>query len=199
MSPETAGTFFALLTLAGNAAVVGVVLVAVAARRSPAARTALDRLRRELAPWAVPFAFLIAAGAMAGSLYYSEHVGFEPCTLCWYQRTAIYPVVLILGVAWWRRDGVAPLRYAMPLTVIAGLISGYHYLIQQFPSLEAGFCSADVPCSAPYLDEFGFVSLAYMGASTAALIVAVLVVGKQPPGGTIVAKSPSRPDEALRP
>ena len=176
MSVETANSFFSLLTLAGNAAVVAVLVLFVASRRSQAAADLLARLRAELAPWALPLAFLVAAGAMAGSLYYSEHVGWEPCTLCWDQRIAIYPVVLILGVAWWRRDGTAPLRYGLPLTVIAGLISSYHYLIQRFPSLEAGACSTTVPCSTPFIEEFGFVSMAYMGIGAAALIVTLLLL-----------------------
>ena len=188
MSVETANSFFSLLTLAGNAAVAGVVVLVVMARRSPRAAEWLAMLRREVAPWAVPLAFGLAAGALIGSLYYSEHVGWEPCTLCWYQRIAIYPVALILGVAWWRRDRIAPIRYAVPLTVIAGLISGYHYLIQRFPSLEGGTCSTTVPCSTPYIEEFGFVTMPYMGIGTAALIVTVLLLGNLP-----LARSPESP------
>ena len=83
---------------------------------------------------------------------------------------------------------MAPIRYALPLTVIAGLVSGYHYLIQRFPSLEGGTCSAGVPCSTPYIEEFGFVTMAYMGLGAAALIATLLLLGNPPPS-----TSPERP------
>jgi disulfide bond formation protein DsbB len=47
-------------------------------------------------------AWLVAATATAGSLSFSEVAGFPPCDLCWYQRIAMYPLVVVLGVAAWR-------------------------------------------------------------------------------------------------
>ena len=44
-------------------------------------------------------AFLMTFGATIISLIYSEIIGYEACVLCWYQRTLIYPQVIILGVA----------------------------------------------------------------------------------------------------
>ena len=32
--------------------------------------------------------------ATLGSLYFSVVRGFEPCTLCWYQRILMYPIIL---------------------------------------------------------------------------------------------------------
>ena len=62
-------------------------------------------------------AWIPALLAMIGSLYYSEIVHYQPCTLCWYQRIAMYPLVLILGIAAWRRDlGVR--IYAIPLAAV---------------------------------------------------------------------------------
>ena len=49
-------------------------------------------------------AFAVASTAMLGSLYLSEIADFIPCTLCWYQRIAMYPLVPLLGIAAWRRD-----------------------------------------------------------------------------------------------
>jgi hypothetical protein len=44
----------------------------------------------------------IAALATAGSLWFSEGAGFPPCELCWYQRIAMYPLVVVLGMAAFR-------------------------------------------------------------------------------------------------
>src|SRR3989344_1348345 len=48
--------------------------------------------------------FIVAAVATLGSLFYSEIAGYEPCKLCWYQRILMYPLVLVLGIAWQRKD-----------------------------------------------------------------------------------------------
>ncbi|MDH2328083.1 disulfide bond formation protein B [Cereibacter sp. SYSU M97828] len=74
---------------------------------------------------AVQFAaFLLALATTLGALFIGEVMGQMPCTLCWYQRIAMFPLVPILGVAIWR--GESGKAYALPL-VLAGLaIAGWH-------------------------------------------------------------------------
>jgi disulfide bond formation protein DsbB len=163
---ETASTFFALLSLLANAGVV-LWVVAVAGRRRTATLRAV--LHATVSPIAVPLALVVAATAMGGSLYYSESVGLIPCELCWYQRIAMYPLVALFGVALWRRDSTV-WRFASPLVGVGFLIASYHYLIQRFPSLEAGACSVTVPCSSAYFFRFGFISIPYMAMSAFAAI-----------------------------
>lgn len=51
-------------------------------------------------------AFLIALAATLGALFIGEVLGQMPCTLCWYQRIAMFPLVPILGLSLWRgQDG----------------------------------------------------------------------------------------------
>ena len=87
------------------------------------------------------FGLIVSAVATAGSLFYSNVMGFNPCTLCWWQRIFMYPQVLLFGIALWKKD-VKIVRYALWLSVIGGLIAGYHY------SLQIGFLSSNLPCSA---------------------------------------------------
>jgi disulfide bond formation protein DsbB len=117
----------------------------------------------------------VAAAATLGSLYYSEIAHYVPCDYCWYQRIAMYPLALILGIAAFRDDRSIT-RYAVPLAAAGGLISGYHYLIQQFPDLSTGSCSAAAPCTATWVWEFGFVSIPFMALSCFAAIVALLSI-----------------------
>ena len=86
-------------------------------------------------------AFLIALGATFGALFIGEVLGQMPCTLCWYQRIAMFPLVPILGLSLWRGDGSAWL-YALPL-VLAGLaLAAWH------SGLYAGILPAPiVPCT----------------------------------------------------
>jgi Disulfide bond formation protein DsbB len=179
---STVELFYALLALVANALVIGLVALAVSARRSPAARASLDGLRSSLGSAALLAAFVVAALATIGSLYFSEVAHFEPCRLCWYQRIAMYPLVVILGISAWRRDpGVR--RYAAPVAVIGALIATYHYALEWLPWLDSGACSASTPCTIIWFREFGFVSLPYLALSAFLLIVALLwLVGEAGPG-----------------
>ena len=77
-------------------------------------------------------AFAAAFLAMAGSLYFSEIKGYEPCVLCWYQRIVMYPFTVILALAIWKKDYHIAF-YTMILSAIGVCISTYHVLIQKVP------------------------------------------------------------------
>jgi hypothetical protein len=172
MSQAAAERFFSLLALlAGSGAIALVVL-----RFVPSARTSIASLRGG-AVWA---AFAVTATAMFGSLTFSEHFDLIPCRLCWFQRIPMFALVVVTLVGALRRD--AGVRwYAVPLAAIGFVISGYHYLLEWYPSLEGGSCSATVPCSAPYFREFGFVTLAFMALCGFAAVLALLLAVPRPP------------------
>ncbi|MGA0542684.1 disulfide bond formation protein B [Neotabrizicola sp. VNH66] len=67
---------------------------------------------------ALTVAFLIALTATLGALFIGEVLGMMPCTLCWYQRIAMFPLVVILGVALWRED--SPVRPTVLILSAAG-------------------------------------------------------------------------------
>jgi disulfide bond formation protein DsbB len=118
------------------------------------------RVPRWAQGFALPLAATIALVTTLGSLYYSEVAGYPPCTLCWYQRIAIYPQVIVLGVAAWRRD-TQVWRTAVPLAAIGALISIWHIVIEQVPSL-AGPCDPANPCTITWVEEFGFLTVPTM-------------------------------------
>lgn len=156
---------FAMLALLANAAVIVFTFVAIAARFSEGAEALRDSIWDRLGPVALPLAALIGLTAMTGSLYYSEVKHYAPCVLCWYQRIAMYPLPVILGLAAWKGDLRIRL-YVIPLAAIGAAISVYHYQLEWFPDQTSIACSATgVPCNAPYFREFGFISLAYMALS----------------------------------
>src|SRR3990167_8456028 len=68
--------------------------------------------------------FLVSLTAVAGSLFYSEIMGFEACILCWWQRVLIYPTVFIFAVALWRKERLAYYYVVLPV-VLAGIIAVY--------------------------------------------------------------------------
>ena len=119
---------------------------------------------------ALPTATAIAAVATGGSLLLSEVAGYAPCTLCWYQRIAMYPLVVILGVAAARGDREV-WRVAVPLSVIGSVIAIWHIAIERNPAL-GGACDPAAPCSIIWVREFGFLTL-----PTMALIGFVAIAG----------------------
>lgn len=80
-------------------------------------------------------AWLIAVVATGGSLYYQYGMGLYPCELCWFQRIAMYPLVVILGhaVITRRRDvqGVV-----LALAIPGWIVSAYHSSLQTMPALS---------------------------------------------------------------
>ncbi len=185
MTVATWTTFFVLLAIGANAALMAGAGLRLLAGRSPGAARLWEALRAEVAPVALSLAAVVAAVATVGSLYYSEVANFEPCRLCWYQRIAMYPLPVILGVAAWRRDPAVH-WYALPLAAIGAAIAAYHYLIQRFPDLDAGACSVGVSCAAAWVERFGFVTIPYMALSAFLLIAALLAVAltRSDPAGT---------------
>lgn len=173
MSIQTMRLLFALLALAANAAFLILLVLGIGGRLSPTVASARDTVLESLRGLELWSAFVVALTATLGSLYLSEIADFVPCTLCWYQRIAMYPLVPLLGIAAWRKDHSIDL-YAAVLAVAGALIAAYHYLIQSFPSLDSGSCNPLVPCTAAYIRQFDFITIPYMALSAFLLILALL-------------------------
>ena len=120
----------------------------------------------------------ITTGAMVGSLYFSEQVGYAPCKLCWYQRIAMYSIAIITFVAALRRDkNIA--TYSMVLACLGLVVSVYHYALEWFPQLESNVCSLDVPCTTVWFRELGFVTLCFMAGSAFIAVITISLALKR--------------------
>ncbi|HKA03966.1 MAG TPA: disulfide bond formation protein B, partial [Acidimicrobiales bacterium] len=148
MSTETAEVFFSLLAIVAAAGTVGLLLARLLAPRSARAEAVVAGFSGP----ALVIAAAVAATCMAGSLYFSEVADFVPCTLCWYQRIAMYPLVVILAVAAVRRDRDV-WHYVVPLAGIGAAISTYHYVVEWFPEADSGVCKSTIPCTFVWFRE----------------------------------------------
>jgi len=177
----------ALLALFAAGGTLVLLVARLAAGRSTSAANFVTAFR----PVALPLAFMVAGFAMFGSLWFSEAANYNPCKLCWYQRTMMYPLAVVLGVAlvlrWWtaRRadgDGVAGgagvfasqreiTPYAVALAGLGSVVSTYHYLLEWNPTWESNVCSLDVPCTTIWFREFGFVTLCFMAGSAFIFVI----------------------------
>ena len=117
---------------------------------------------------------MITTGAMVGSLYFSESVGYAPCKLCWYQRIFMYSIAIISFVAAIRKDNNIA-RYTVVLAPIGLLVATYHYVLEWFPTLESNVCSLDVPCTSIWFRELGFVTLCFMAGCAFITVIAISI------------------------
>lgn len=177
MNVNTVSTFFATGAVLITAGLVVVIALRLLAPVWSPARTAFDRLAGSVRGYGLWFAWFMAVVAMLGSLYYSQIAHFTPCEYCWYQRIAMYPLAIILGIAAFRNDQ-AIRRYAYPLAVGGALISSYHYLIQQMPNLSVGVCNTTTPCTAALVWKYDFVSIPYMALVSFATIITMLMLDR---------------------
>ncbi len=155
--------FIGILTLAGMASIVLLMILPIIKDTSTNIRALYDFIERN----SLLLAGIFATFAVIGSLVYSEYFLFTPCQLCWYQRIFIYPQVILLWIGYIRNDRNVAL-YSMILAGIGSIISLYHYIVQISGSSAFG-CSADisgVSCSGRYAEIFGFISIPLMGIVT---------------------------------
>lgn len=127
----------------------------------------------------IKFAFFFALIAMGSSLFYSDVIGYEPCTLCWYQRIFMYPLVFIFGLAWFKKD-FRILSYTTLLASMGLIISLYHNYIY-FGGTSFFSCDASglgVSCLRQYVFEFDYVTIPSMALTSFVLILAFSKLAK---------------------
>lgn len=179
MTTDTVTLFFGYLALLAQVVVVSAIVLAVAARLVPAAARLQRQVGAAIRPQALGLATAVAAVCTLGSLYLSEVAHFPPCELCWYQRIAMYPLVVVLGVGAARSDGGARLPAAI-LASIGGAVSIWHLAVERYPDLSSGSCDPTNPCSIKWVTEFGYLTIPGMALSGFALILVLLRTARPP-------------------
>lgn len=189
MSVNAVTTFVALLSLLCLAFVVMTAVLAAVSRGRGGLPPLLDDLRQGFVDLAIPMAFAVALASTLGSLYMSEVAKFDPCELCWYQRICMYPLTVLLGVAWVRGRDLGVRWYVWPLTLIGFGFSVFHYLVERFPTTVTYTCNDEVPCSFVWVWKFHFLSLPAMAGIGFVTIGTLLAIAAA--DGRRTAESPS--------
>lgn len=152
---------------------------------------------RRIPEWArdvaLPMAAAIATVTTLGSLYYSEIAGYPPCTLCWYQRIAIYPQVVVLWVAAARRDTSVWLTSTL-LAAIGVVISAWHVVIERNPAL-AGPCDPSNPCTLKWVEEFGVLTIPTMAAIAGLSFIALTLLARAGEGAATTTSADATPTD----
>lgn len=138
---------------------------------------AYDRSADRRWSW-VFMAWLVATVSTLGALFLGEVMGYVPCVLCWYQRIAMFPLVLVLAAGLFPFDPRV-VRYALPLAVAGWLLAAFHL------ALVAGWipesikpCQQGVPCSEVQITWLGFVTIPLLSLFAFTIIAGLLLATK---------------------
>lgn len=167
-------TTLAALAIVAQIAAVAIAVTLVVAALNERVAASLSASAGLLAQQAVWLAWLVAAVATGGSLFFSQVAHFPPCQYCWYQRICMYPLSIILLVGALLRDRRVVL-YAAVFPIVGALVSLYHIYIEVNPNEESASCRAGIPCSTRWIQEFGYITIPRMALSAFALIAVLLV------------------------
>lgn len=141
-------------------------------------------IRAQLNENAIVFAFLISLFATFGSLTYSNLYLFPVCDFCWYQRIAIYPMILLLGMATARKEKLIK-PYVIILATAGLFVSIYQWIIHMIAtygsqSVADGLVPCSVSeilpsCSQTEILEYGFITIPFMAITTLSLVIILML------------------------
>ena len=171
---------FAVLGVAGQA--LAALLLALALAAAAGLGGPLRWLRRALYGYELWLAFLVAALATGGSLYFSEIAHYVPCELCWFQRICMYPLSITTLALAVRGDHRAA-RYLLPLPIVGAGVSIYHLLVENGVVKQAKACLISAPggCATKWINEFGYMTIPTLALTGFVLCAAFLLLGAAPP------------------
>jgi disulfide bond formation protein DsbB len=173
----THDTIVALAVLGVVGQVLAGLMILVGAAAVLGARGPLRMLREAIWGYELWAAFVVAAIATGGSLFFSEIAHFVPCELCWFQRICLYPLsitTLLAAIAGDHRIA----RYLLPLPVVGAGVSVYHLLVENGVVEQAKACLASAPggCATKWINEFGFMTIPTLALTAAALLTGFLAL-----------------------
>lgn len=127
--------------------------------------------------WTLVFAaWVIASTSTLGALFFGEIMKLPPCSLCWYQRIFMFPLMFVLPFGLFPFDRKI-VRAVMPLVGVGGLLAAAHVLLVEgiLPERIAP-CRQGVPCSETVIEWFGFLTIPLLSFAAFATIAVLLSV-----------------------
>ena len=126
-------------------------------------------------PWSLLLvAWLLALTATAAALFLGEVMGMTPCVLCWYQRIAMFPLVVVLGIACYAADRRGAV-YALPLALAGVGLAAYHtLLVAGLVPREWVPCGPGVSCADQNLEILNGIQIPWLSLAAFVAIASLL-------------------------
>lgn len=128
-------------------------------------------------PWTLLLlAWMVSVVATSSALFIGEVMGMTPCVLCWYQRIAMFPMAVVLGIACFSDDRRGAV-YALPLALAGAALAGYHtLLVANFIPKAWLPCSAGVSCADQKLEILNGIPIPWLSLAAFLLVAGLLIV-----------------------
>ncbi len=171
---ESVSFLTGLGTLALQIATILLVIVYTLRRKV----VAFGEIAQVIKTHALAIALLFSSMAAGAAIFFSSGLGLEPCPLCWWQRIALFPQVILFAIALIRRD--ASVAYsAIALSIIGLGIALYQHALQMLPHSGLPCPATSVSCAQRVLFEFGYITFPLMAASIFAFIIALMLFARE--------------------
>jgi disulfide bond formation protein DsbB len=150
-------------------------------------RRPLEAIRSALWGYELWLAFVVAAVATGGSLFFSEIAHFVPCELCWFQRICMYPLSIVTLLAALANDHRVA-RYLLPLPVVGAGVSVYHLLVENGVVKQTQACLLSAPggCAVKWINEFGYMTIPTLALTAFVLLAELLLLAATEATGATV-------------
>ena len=174
---ETTNYILALGTLAMQVVGVGFLAVYFLQEKFPDLADIGSLIER----WGMWKAFALTVGGSALTLFYSEILGFAPCGLCWLQRVFLYPQVVLLGLALYKKDKNI-VDYSIALSMAGGIVALYQHYLQMGGEavLPCPATGPSLDCASRFLFEFGYITFPLMSATLFAFLIVLMLFVRRP-------------------
>ena len=120
--------------------------------------------------------WIIATAGTLISLFFSNVMQLPVCVLCWYQRIALYPLVVIIPLGLFPFDKNI-IRYLAALITFGWATALFHVLlIAGIIPEKAQPCVKGIPCSEVNFSLFDIVTIPVMSLLTFSLLAMLLLL-----------------------
>lgn len=120
--------------------------------------------------------FLISFTSMIGSLLFSEVYNLEPCKLCWYQRTLMYPIGIMTFISVIFKAGIRKI-HLLALSIPGAILAFYHYYIQLTQgNSDLNTCGGGVSCNFIDFRILGFVTIPFLSFLAFFAIIVIILI-----------------------
>jgi disulfide bond formation protein DsbB len=131
---------------------------------------------RFLRTYGIYFAWLISLTGTLMSLYFSELNHIAPCRFCWFQRLALFPLAIQLGIFTYRGDRSAAL-YGIPLCFV-GFFAAFLQSLDLVMDIH-GLCGPTISCHEEMIYFFDWIPFSWLSGAGFLMIASLLWINHQ--------------------
>lgn len=119
----------------------------------------------------------VALTGTLGSFYFSEVLNLVPCALCWYQRIALVPLVVLVGVGIIKKNQDLPL-YVLPFSLVGLGIGVFQNLLYYgVISEKLSPCTVGASCVDPAVQYLGYgITIPMLSTIAFAVITIIMLI-----------------------